>query len=657
MAEGTRYYLDALELEYAEFELSWTTGPASPEITITQPVDLADELDALPRVCAFSMHSAIEDNTANPTHGDHVFPNWRIKDVVRRDTVCRVVLADVRDDLAKKVCPADFLMRWKDGFLDGTNHPTLQLAVEYLGGLIPLLAQELDADAFVQVAGSDVLPNELPTAGGMLNDQLEALAALVGATLAVRPSTGKLFFAKLGTAADISFPVAAYNWDGGFEPSWTTTNRKQRGLPQVIRVPYRELHAIRLIGGNDRETSSYPPELQMEMVQVYAHGDSFLTLRELLAAFNLPPGAISDSQIGRVINTDNFDGTALEPLGGFDTDAKALINIIKQDWRTLWRVEFPNQVGRRGGWVNLRFGYFKQTPDKDGNLYFSGDITGRGVRCEWSEWLARAEEQSDGEQASIVGAVVARSHQRGGGNSPLPDAPFSAAWVSEKDHVFRVSPGNVPSSAQHVWLGRMTQRELTITDIGLSVDDQGVTTGTTGGLGFPTLADVKFSSTFTIEVFVVAERRLPNNEGRWTIYEVPAFADGEVESQDLEVGDHLFVLRDYISPNERKFAESDGLGTQLENLEPETDSQNRARVVVERLSAPFVDDATAIGAEAAFDLAPGRGIKAITLDVDGCYVTTVIQPGGFDSEEARQRRATRRDQGRMVEYGGKVAAL
>lgn len=667
MAEGTRYYLEGTELEYASFELPYTPGPTPDRAVIVQPIDLADELEALPRVVTFKMHCASEDNSAQPSHGDYEFPGWRVREVIRRDTTCEVHLRDVRDDLDDHICPADFLLRWLDGYLEGTNHPTLRAAVEYLAGLIPELAEALDEDAFAQTdAGAqgeggepaDILPEGLPLSGGRLTQQLEALASLVGATLSRRPSTGKLFFAKLGAAPAII--TQAYNWDGGFEPPWMVANRKRRDLPRVIRVPYRELHALRLIGGNDRETSSYPPELRMGLDQVYAHGAKFLLLTELLVEFGLAETAITDAQICRVINTENFDGTALEPVGGFDADAKALISIIKRDWRSLWRIRYPANQGRRGGWVNLRFGYFSETTDKDGLDHYSADVTSRGVRMEWTEWLARAEEQSSGHQSSIIGAVVARSHQRPGSAYPLPDSPFVASWVSEQDGVLRVAPGEVPGTAQHLWPGRMTTPVLTITDIGLAMDDQGVTTGTTGGLGFPTASDVKFSETFTIEVFVIAERRLPNTRDRWTTIEIPAFADGEREALDIEVGDEVFALRDYVDTSDVRSSREpagDGLGQPLNLPAVAQDAARRARVVMDRLAEPLGGPATAVGAEAAFDNAPGSGLASVTLDVDGCYVASILEAGSLDNEESRQARRRRREAGRTVEYGGKVAAL
>lgn len=659
MAEGTRYFLGPVELDLCEFSWPFSLGATSPAVVIRQSIDKADELEALPRITELRIECAAEDNTPNPSLGSYPFAGLRVAEVRRvNGVVCEVHLRDARDDIARKVCPADFLMRWKDGFLDGTNLPTLQLAVEYLAQLVPELDAILAADAFSDVAGRDELPNDLPGAGAMLPEVLESLANLVGASLCCKPNDGGLFFARLASIAANPLDVNAYNWAGGFLPSWLTANRQLRGLPRFIRVYYREKHAIRLVGGVDTETSTMDPALRMDLVQVYSVGDKFLTLAELLVEYGLESNAITDAQIAKVKNTENFDGTALEPVGGFDTEAKELIRIIKADHWTLWRIRFPENSGRMGGWKNPQFGYFKQTTDKDGNLYHAGDITGRGVRCEWTEWLALAEDTSGSEQGTLLGAVVARSRVRGGGGSPLPDAPFVASWVSEKDGVLRVSPGNLPGSAQVVWLGKMAAgKELRVTDGGLPTDDQGVTTGTTGGLKFPTVADVEFASTFKIEVFMVAERQLPNTAAKWKKYDVAAFADGEVEAHEVEVGDELYVLRDYVDPNGGKHADSDGLGFQLENREPEEDAARRAAVVIDRLQTALGGSGTAIGAEAAFDLIPGFGITSITLDVDGVAVQTVIEAGSYDSEDSRQRRAARRAAGRVVESGGKVAAI
>ena len=657
MADGTRYYLGDVELDPCEVEFTWAYGPSSMQVTLRQPIDLADAIEALPNPVALRVVCANQENTADPSLGTWEFPNLIVKEVIRRnDAVCEIHLRDMRDSYTNRICPADFRMRWKDGVLDGTDLPTLQLAVEYLAHQCPELDEALDLEAFGEVAGRDELPFDLPTSGGRLGEQIEALANLVGATTVVRPATGKVAFALVGSITANPINVDAYNWQGGFLPSWLTTNRKLRGLPKVVRCYYKEKHAIRLVGGTNTETTTLDPSLRMGLTQVYAHGDKFLTLEELLVAFGLSETAITDAQIAAVFNTVNFDGTGIEALGSYDSERKSLIAIIKADWRSLWRIEYPETAGRVGGWKIVGFGYFKQTEDKDGNLYYSGDITGRGVRCEWTEWLQRAEEASGFDQATIINATVARSHLRSGGMNP--DAPFVASWVSEKDNVIRVSPGNMPATAQHVWPGRMTpEKELRITNVGITVDDQGQSIGTTGGLHFPNIDDVVFDSQFSIEVFVVAERRLPNTTAKWTAVDVAAFSDGERDLLELEVGDELYVLRDYVNPSEGKPAQGDGLGTQLEFNEPQQDAERRVAAVIDRLTTPLTGSGTAIGPEAAYDLYPGQGIAAVTLTLDGVAVTSTIDAGAYDSEEARQRRKARREAHRVVDVNGKVAAV
>jgi len=656
MALGTLCKLGDVVLDDATFQMPVYLGPDVQRWVVRQPATRTAELMALPYIVALSITTSAEPGTAQPAHMEQVFAGLRVLEIRQvNNLVCEVHLADCRADLAHLVCPSDFNLLWQDGYLDDTNYPTLKDAVQFLGVHLEPLRDALAADAFAGVPETAVLPDSIPVAGSKLLPALEALADAAGCNLAVNHLTGLLYFARRGTAATVALNV--YNWAEGFEPSWVVANRKQRGLPRAIRCYYQERHAIRVQQEDPRRTSSNRT-LQIEMRQVYATGTKFLTLAELLVEFGLAETAITDSQLCRVINTENFDGTALEPVGGFDVEAKQLIQIIKRDWRTLWKVVFVDQLGRRGGWIALQPGYFLQVTDKDGRTRYTEDVVARAVRAEHTQWLAKAESTDAADQSTLAGAVVARSYGRARAEDPLPDAPFAATWVSEADNVIRITPSPKDSEAQLMWLGRMAARdELTITDFGPPTDDRGVTHGTIGGIQIPEVKDVVFSTDFDLEVFFVGTRRLPNTSGKWTQIEEVGFDDGDVEVLEVEVGDELYAIRDYVDAADGKADAGDGFGLLLNREAIEADAARRIAAVRERLAVETAGEGTAWGLQAAVDLQLGDGIRAMAIEVDGVLVQTVVSVGPTDSEENRQRRAARRNAARRLEVGGKVAAV
>lgn len=660
MPVGTVIRLGPVELDYCGFVWPFYLGRGLREVVVRQPSAKLTELQSLPYITDLAYTVAAEDGTATPVHETRTAQRVRVLEVRDIDGVtCMVRLGTCRHDLAARVCPLDLNLLWKDGYLSGTDLPTLTDAVEALAGAVPEVRQNVTTPP--AEVGARFLPDGIITAGMTCLEALERWADHCNCDMAC-DDTGMLSFVPRGTALTAGVNVDAFNWVEGFEPSWRSRNRVLRGLPRTIRVMYPEKHALR-VQPEDPTATAAPDALFVALRQVYRVGPQFLTLGDLLEHFGLSRSAITDNQIGLLRNTENFEGSALEPLGNFDTDAKALIAIIKRDWRSLMQVAFPDGIGRRGGWTDLQPGYFTQTTDKDGHTRYTDDLTARCVRAVYTAWLAKAEEQSTGGQASIEGAVVCRSYIKQVADPAPPDAPFVAQWESEPDQVLRIAPAADEGGAAHLWLGQMVgengrdlAQELTIKRADAPVDDQGVAAGGFGGLRFPTVADVRFAPLrqWQLDVFLVGVRRLPNSAERWTAFDFDAFPDGELEVLEVEVGDELFALRDYTSALEAKPTLSDGFGQLLNRAELEKDAATRFAVVRERIAAELEGEGTAHGL-AGFDIPLGSGVREVRIVADDVLVTTEVEVGNTDSEELRRSRKFQREARRVYVAGSRAA--
>lgn len=661
MAEGTLVRLGPVELDDCEFDWPFYLGAQPRPVKLRQPIEKLPELEALPYIVDLEFTTSAQDNTAHPAQESRVVKEVRVARVRGiNDTVCEVTLYDCRKDLENRDCPMDFNLQFKDGYLQGTFAPLIGQALDDLANLVPEFLAAKHPDIVADIPAEWELPNGVLTGGMKLLRALDRIADYVNADVAV-DDTGKLLLRARGTVETAQVNVAAFNWVEGFEPTWDAAAGKVRGLPRVIRCLYQQRHAIRATPEDDRATGT-SDSLLVSLRQVYAHGDSFLTLPELLIAFGFGPTDLTDDQIRMVINTEKFDGTKVEPVAGYDTDAKGIIAIIKRDWRTLRQIVYPDDIGRRGGWSDIQPGYFVQVTDKDGTVRFADQITARCVKGEWTEWLAYAEEDSD-EQQTLVNAVVARSHIKQTADPEPPDAPFTARWESEADLVLRITPNQVEASAERLWLGRMVgqngrdeQPELRISaEAKPPEDDAGVLAGTFTGRHFPTVADVRFAAEreWTMQVFLVATRRLPNNYDRWTAIDIEAFPDGDVPVLELEVGSDLFAIRDYRGS--ARGVLGDGFGVYLNMPDLEADAKRRVAVVIDRINAKIEGSGTAHGL-AGFDVPLGRGVREVTIKVSGCVITSEIEVGNTDSEALRQDRAFKRDAQRVHAEGDKVVA-
>jgi len=619
---GTIIDLGGVVFDDADVQWPLYRGSQLRTVVVQQGGDRAAEFEALPYINDLSWTVASEDGRADPAHDTITVSGVRLLEVRKlSEEVCELHLADCRADIARELFPADINILWRDGYLNGTEWPYLHEVIDYIVPLSPILAANI---APYLINSNERIEDGTLTAGSMMLAGLDRICESVGYDYTVG-TDGLLYFATRATGSTINIATNAYNWAFGLEPTWNTTSRSRKGLPRVINVYYQQRHNIEL--EPEAAISVTDDELSVELVQRYGYNGEYLSLEDLLDALG---GSITEEQIARVINTNNFDGTGAERDGS--NPGAQLIAIIKRDWRKLYKVNYPSADGKRGGWSDLRFGELSLV-----NGELQNDIAATPVEAEFVTWFNMAEGNT------LDGAKVGAVHEID--NGVLPDAPFSAAWESEPDDIIRLSFNGTIDNVQTAWLGRISELIGLQIYVGWGEDDDGNSTATKAGVFIPQMEDLKFHKEMLMKIKMVGTRRLPNNRDRWTKIEIPGFTGGDIDSVDLEVADELYSLhlKDFSAPqNSTKLL---------------ADAYRRATRYINKLEAALDGSATALGMELVKDLGKVDGaIREMTLRTDGLVVLSEISVGNLDNPQARYARKRRRDQQRKVRVSGKEIA-
>lgn len=650
-----------LVLDYTRIEFPSPRGWTAEPFSFRQLANRVDEFRGLPYVNDMTVECTSEPGNRDGAPETITIRGLRLVDVIEvDDEFCDVVVTDVRDELANRVCPADVNQRWKDGYLNSTRFQYMPDLFEYLAPLIFILQDALAGDAFDELPqeGDYELPDDerlsglpLPEAGQRVQ-QLLAIDPVVGVD-------GLLRFVRRGQ--DVPFSVDAYNWLLDATPAWSVESRSPRGLPRTYRFHFWEKHVIPLTNRDpgDSSATSFPPaELETQLEQVYAFDGRYGTLAELLTFYEVP--SISADDIGGFIMTANFEGSTIER--GTSQNAGVVIGILKRDWRKLWRVKYPQNVGRKGGWTDPQFGMFETLTDKDGQTIYTGDVSGAPVRMEYAEYLAEVDEGQE-TQTTLDDNIVIRSVKKDA-DGLLPVAPFTVAWESDAvGEVFRLSPNPGPDQ-QEVYPGRITNNAQHALAVQLRstmvLDDGGEFDMPFEVRYIPLPSDMRFAQSeneFELEVFMVATRRLPNTAEKWTAVERDGFANGDVEVLEPEVGEEVYALRDYINPREGKPAASDGLGLVLNQDDLDRNADRRTRVLKDNAGTLVGGAGVAIGVALLNDNSHPRGaVGSYTLEIEDVSVLTRVEVGDLDDVRAREQRARIRENLRRSQLGGKVQA-
>lgn len=630
MTEGTVWELGGVVLDEADIQWPLYRGSALRTVVVQQGGDRAAEFEALPYINQLTCTTSIEDGKAKPAHDTLTISGVRLVEVRRISVeVCELHLVDCRFDIAREVWPSDANISWRDGYLDGTALPELKDLIEAVAGESPILAANLSDDV---IPSSETIEDNMLLSGGMMLAGLDRVCESIGFDYSV-DLTGKLFFTARNAGGLEVVPTAGYNWALGLEPDWTTTTRTRKGLPKKVNVPYLQRHEIQLEPTNPTATVSANEVLRVELEQRYQRGEEYLTLDELADAFGI---SITDAEIARVYTSNNFDGTQAERDGS--ADAAEFITIVKRDWHKLWKVVYPSANGRRGGWSDLKFGALAFEDGK-----YRQDIVAKAVRAEWAAWFNVAE----GEE--LDGAVLGRAYNSDT-NAPTnepDDAPFRVTWDSEADDMIRLSFDGSVDNVQTAWLGH-AESDFTVY-IGLESDDDGLTNVQKSGLHVPQADQVEFISRFDMRVTMVGTRRLPNTRERWTVVQVDAFPDGDLDSVDIEVSTEVYSLH--------RSTEAGEIGNVQNLAELQQDAERRVARYKERMAVELDGSATALGMELVKDFGRVFGpVREMNLRSDGVVVLSEISVGNLDNPQARYMRKRKRDEQRKVKVSGRVIA-
>jgi len=669
----TEIMLGGVELGESAFDITLARGWDFPEYRIRQLAEMYEQLAALPYVVDLSVTCTSEAGTTEGAAETTEIKGLRILDSYQLDDeLCEIVLTTAMKDLHDRICPADANLRWKDGWLWRTRFQTLPDFFEYIAPLVAALEDVLAPDAFAQffsASSSGDLGYDLPegeTLGGMMLPEAgRRLTSLIGVEPVIGDD-GLLRFVRSELIGSRLY-VDAYNWLAGAEPSWRLNARTPRGLPNIFRMHYRERHALRWSNRNDdRGTSSnpLPVELQARWVNVYFFDGRYGRLDELLEHFGYGPFDITDAEIGFRIMGVNFEGSAIE--AGLSANSEEVIRIIKRDWRQLWRLEYPNALGRMGGWTDITPGLFETRENKDGETVYTGAVTGGGIRMEYTEHLAKVDEGKE-TQTTMDDGVVFRSILKDS-NGNLPVAPFEWRWEEDQvGEVMRIYPKPDSAMQQAVYPGRLTNNNdymLNVRVRDFVVLDDGSQVDTEPYIYIPKPSDLQFvqgpgqaDGEFELEVYAVATRRLPNDATRWTVLERDGFANGDVPVFEPEIAEETPALRDLVDPANGKPAMPDGLGMLLNEDQLDEDADRRARVLRDRLGTLVPGEGIAIGIGPIADLGyPDADVKELRLMVDGPAVLTQVVVGPMDDEAARDNRRRVRESLRKMRMASKEIA-
>ena len=665
----TIYKLAGVPLDYCKLSWPLYRGAVHKPVTLHQSLRafnrLKSAIDAAKGIVTLEVTCSSRAGKAAPSRTVKIKGVRVLKIVKRTDGTCAIDLADARIELAKWTCKRDLNMMFRDGFLDGTEKPFSIEALKFmLDDALPLFA----ADAFNGMLNEPV-PHDLLYSGSMLNKSLDDLMSRFGLSLTVGID-GKM---RVATRDDIGpKPIKGkYTWLRGKEPGWLTSTAKTFRRARKFRFYYRRKHAM-LVEIMHDGSNAEPRYLNLVMRQRYQDGEDFLSLGDLLVKYGLAYDAMNDASIGEAYMSENFQNTPMERDGSAERDA--LIRIIKNDWRRLYKIDFSDLRGGIGMMSDLAIGVFKKIDkptDKQAALGLrpgdiSGDVLpGGAIRGKWAEFLNVMSNKGLVGAFPIIGTSAVVNHEKDPsdpGGPTLPSAPYTGTWENEEAGMIRLKQEKLPDN-NYAIMGRVTNehemkvdyvpaRQITLPN--------GTVKTTRWGIDVPARSKAKIAADDAIAL-MIGTQRLPNDASRWEVIELDGFPDGDMDVQEFEVSE-LPALFDYIDEDKRTGAEhqehaaAGGLtmGEFLNESQIRADANARRDQFMRQVSQKFAGPGTAIGVAALENERVGGSIDSIALQLDGVMVTTEITCANLAAaDDARQKRAGRRREARMMVAGGK----
>jgi hypothetical protein len=633
---ASRVQLGGIDLAACHFTWPKYRGITPQPVVFEQPAGLYESFASLARSLAGGTTTLRFEGPAGPgtQPGSET---WEIDGVYIGEvslidsTRCRVVCYDRRYELRRRVFDKFYRVRFGDGYLEGTEKDTVESVFRDFAASIDLIDQNLNPDAFTDIRTSVEVPEGVMTQGLPALIGIGEIEELLQTDLTV--DAGSYSFTGRADVDETALPDRGdYSWF--MEPGWITEDNVKLQRPREIVVYSRERHCLAIKGYDDETTSAEIPgldkEIRVELEQVYIEGGDVYTLDELLDAFGYSAGDMTDRTIAKSYMSNSFHGTAIEEDG--TEDNRRVREAIKDGWRTLWRLKFPEETGHLGGWTNFAFG----------KINADGSAKEVAVDCPWVEFFEVLE--LDGNQTSTIGAALAANNEQ--------PSPFRPVWeMGPEAGIIRLLVDRSKLRDKQNYAIPGTLDAIPRVSVQDNVKDGEGTEDLTEFYKIVEAEDfskLTFGTSFEATVYICATRRMPNNERRWHAETVEGYKDGDVKDQELPPAEALTV-RDYVSTDEEGHEpQADGLGPILNQDEVTRDAKRRAEAWRIAFGQQAAGEGVAESIMLARDTKVTGAIKSVSVQgtVEGETGVQVlrsrIEVGNLNDHAAIMRRATKR---------------
>lgn len=511
-------------------------------------------------------------------------------------------LYDVRGELQRYIVARDFNVQrpddsdkqeatdkvnklYKDDTAATDRTPaTLGFALDKLRADAEKLGVKFDYEYKAPQVNED-LPDDLFLAGYYrFNEAIAYLCDLLGCDIAVT-TTGKI---RVIDRSRTAVGSTGYNWH--IEPTFTKKRGHNLAAPATINVFVNQRYELEIVvPGATTAIPQAPNNLPtLAAQQVFNVGGRFLTAQDLgiyflttlrndpstsgsqRAAFNaFYTFADPTTSIEANIGNDRWEGSLFQtvPQEGGDQlaealaamAAKSLVEIIKRDFRKLYRIYDLNglrhtYVGSDGqtrqvsevldSWNEFQFGVTDQYGQVSDFVDTGNNSRRSAVTGDWCELYGFPIHLQANRDAAIDGEMGANRPEPQGAQQP---APFALTWEDERALIVRLVPlSPLEASPLHGlvsnrWLGQwesvprvrpVTTADLLVTDLGADVR----TVFTPG--------QAALSSSINARLTMVATQRSPNDRSRFKIVEYKTGIDGAAGSIDVPASPDVHIVYD-----------------------------------------------------------------------------------------------------------------
>ena len=162
----------------------------------------------------------------------------------------------------------------------------------------------------------------------------------------------------------------------------------------------------------------------------------------------------------------------------------------------------------------------------------------------------------------------------------------------------------------------------------------------------------RFATSFSLHVYLVARRFMPNNSTRWHSETAKGFDDGDIDAVYLPPSGEVNCYRTFVG-GDAPTAEPDGLGAILNATELTADAERRAELwkLAHSMSAEGHGQADTFELAKKPRLVDGPVVEASVV-VDGVETYTEIAVGNIADTKAREMIAQKRIAQRKVNVQG-----